>query len=117
MTVLAGEGSADLPDLKAGVYQHYKGEHYLVLGYAHDASIDQWQSYSERMVVVYVPLYVSIGLDPSPRMAVRDVDDFFFEHMHGGLNDDGPMWTECRPGCPGEKDAHRPRFRYIGPSA
>lgn len=53
-------------DILSGLYQHYKGGYYLVLGLAH---------HSETMetMVVYVPLYVREG----PRMAVRPVEMFF----------------------------------------
>lgn len=55
-------------DILAGVYQHYKGEYYLVLGLAH-------HSETEEKLVVYIPLYLREG----PRMAVRPVDMFFEE--------------------------------------
>lgn len=60
-------GQDRLPELAAGVYQHYKGDDYLVIGYAHDANNDG------RHLVAYVPLYDA----PGPRIAVRDVSDFF----------------------------------------
>jgi hypothetical protein len=37
-------------DLKPGVYEHYKGKHYLVIGTAR-------HSETEELLVVYVPLY------------------------------------------------------------
>ena len=59
-----------IPDVRAGVYRHYKAErYYLVLGLGHDANDD------DRTVVVYVPLYVSPD-EPGPRLAVRTVEDF-----------------------------------------
>jgi hypothetical protein len=56
----------EIADVRAGVYRHYRGEYYLVLGLAH---------HSETMetFVVYVPLYVREG----PRMAVRPAKMFF----------------------------------------
>lgn len=58
--------SSELPELKAGVWRHWKGADYLVLGLGHDADHDG------RTVVVYVPLYDV----PGPRLAVRTVEGF-----------------------------------------
>ncbi len=55
-----------LPELAAGVWRHWKGHDYLVLGLGHDADAEG------RTVVVYVPLYDV----PGPRLAVRTVDGF-----------------------------------------
>ena len=74
----------DQGDILAGVYQHYKGQYYLVLGLAH-------HSETEESMVVYVPLYVREG----PRMAVRPAE-MFFETVE---------WPDGQ---------RRPRFRYIG---
>lgn len=63
-------------DVAAGVYRHWKGRDYLVLGTAHDANVDG------REVVVYVPLYTDAS-QTGPRLAVRTVEDFT------GLTDDG----------------------------
>jgi hypothetical protein len=57
---------APLPELRAGVWEHWKGQRYLVLGLGHDADVDG------RTVVVYVPLYDVAG----PRLAVRTVEGF-----------------------------------------
>jgi hypothetical protein len=62
-----------LPDLQAGVWRHWKGRDYLVLGLGHDA--DQ----EGRTVVVYVPLYEVSG----PRLAVRTVEEFLGEAAPG----------------------------------
>jgi hypothetical protein len=52
-------------NIRAGVYQHYKGPMYLVLGVAHDSNADTLHSgpphmhckpLEERFVVVYVAL-------------------------------------------------------------
>lgn len=56
-------------DVAAGVYRHWKGRQYLVLGTAHDANVEG------REVVVYVPLYVD-ETQTGPRLAVRTVEDF-----------------------------------------
>lgn len=61
--------SQDKPrDILAGVYKHYKGEYYLVLGLAH-------HSETEERLVIYVPLYTREG----PRIAARPLDMFFEE--------------------------------------
>lgn len=53
-------------ELQAGVYKHYKGGLYLVLGVARHEVTD------ERLVA-YVPLAVKSG----PRITVRPYDNFF----------------------------------------
>lgn len=77
-----------LPDLLAGVWRHWKGHHYLVLGYGHDSNREG------RQVVVYVGLQLD-GAHTGPRLAVRDVrgPDGFFTPLADG----------------------RPRFAYVGP--
>lgn len=47
-------------DFKAGVYRHYKGEHYLALGLAREDETDE-------TVVVYTRLYPREGLPMSTR--------------------------------------------------
>lgn len=71
--------TSQLPTLRAGVYRHFKGHYYQVLGYAEDA--DDTQTNHEvrpRVVVVYVALYVQperLG----PRLYVRSAADFFVQ--------------------------------------
>lgn len=83
-------------DLKAGVYRHYKGPLYLVLGLGHDANADTLGSsgfieyegehdqqvtvepLGEREVVVYVGLQIE-GHKSGARLAVRTLSDFFAE--------------------------------------
>ena len=62
-----------LPELQAGVWRHWKGRDYLVLGLGHDAD------HEGRTVVVYVPLYEVAG----PRLAVRTVEEFLGEAAPG----------------------------------
>ena len=62
-----------LPDLPAGVWRHWKGNDYLVLGLGHDADVEG------RTVVVYVPLYDV----PGPRLAVRTLEGFLEEASPG----------------------------------
>jgi hypothetical protein len=90
----------NLPDLRAGVYRHYKGPLYLVLGYGHDANHDG------RQVVVYVGLQLD-GAKPGPRLAVRDVDDFFaIVDPRTGVAQDFPHPSPTFP----------QRFTYVGPA-
>jgi len=86
---------SQLPDLLTGVYQHYKGPLYLVLGYGHDAN------HEDRQVVVYID-----GAHTEPRLAVRDVDDFF------AIVDsaDGSVLVNART----PSLAHPRRFTYLG---
>jgi hypothetical protein len=63
----------NLPELQAGVWRHWKGRDYLVLGLGHDADVEG------RTVVVYVPLYDV----PGPRLAVRTVEGFLEEVSPG----------------------------------
>jgi hypothetical protein len=78
-----------LEHLRAGVYRHYKGQVYLVLGYASDAD------YTGRDVVVYVGLELD-GAQPGARMHVRTASEF--------------------RGLVKTSDGHFvPRFSYLGP--
>lgn len=91
-----------LPDLPAGVYRHYKGPLYLVLGYGHDATI------TTRQPVV---IYVGLELDEAKtgaRLAVRDFDDFFAAvNPHTGV---------AQTGWDGRDPAPVQRFTYLGPT-
>lgn len=89
-----------LPDLRAGVYRHYKGPHYLVLGYGHDANRDG------RQVVVYIGLQLD-GAHSGARLAVRDVADFFaiVNSATGDAVD-----------CLYPSSAFPRRFTYVGPT-
>lgn len=109
-----------LSRLKPGIYVHYKGPLYLVLGLAHDANAEdlfyeyfangpQYTSLGERRCVVYVGLQLNEA-HTGPRLAVRTLEDFFAEvciqpeHTHYGqpVQGDDP----CRK-------VHR--FVYLGP--
>jgi hypothetical protein len=83
--------SIQLPELPAGVYRHYKGHYYLVIGYGHDSN------YEDRHVVVYVGLELD-DAKQGPRLNVRTVADFF---------------DTVTPSV-GQKAV--PRFAYVGPS-
>lgn len=75
-----------MPELQMGVYRHYKGPLYQVLGLAHDANDPN------RTCVVYFGLQLD-GAHLGPRLAVRSLEDFT------GWVD----WDSAR------------RFRYLGP--
>lgn len=108
--------------LPAGVYQHWKGPLYLVLGLAHDANAGELYSnknyiarsserhpLGEREVVVYVGLQLDAAHEGA-RLAVRTLDDFFAkvcldkEHRHYGTAIDA-----------GDPCYSAPRFSYLGP--
>ena len=57
--------SDEIPTLPAGVWRHYKGGLYVVLGIARDDATDE-------QVVVYVRLYRRDGIP----MSVRRLDEF-----------------------------------------
>jgi hypothetical protein len=84
--------------IQLGIYRHYKGPLYQVLGIAHDANADtlfdsddagvgtvgnhdvhyrrtRGRAMGERTVVVYIPLQLD-GAHLGPRMAVRTLEDF-----------------------------------------
>lgn len=102
--------------LPTGIYQHWKGPLYLVLGLGHDANADELYSnknyiarsserypLGEREVVVYVGLQLDAAHEGA-RLAVRTLDDFFAkvcvnkEHRHYGkeVAADDPCRTVAR---------------------
>lgn len=106
--------------LRMGIYKHYKGPLYQVLGLGHDANHD------DRVVVVYIPLQLD-GAHLGPRIAVRTIEDFETAVHVSEARDN---WPPC-PGperCPiiqrtaagqvilAHYDlTHRKRFTYLGP--
>lgn len=106
--------------LPAGIYRHYKGPLYLVLGLAHDANADTFfDAYEEhqfeggkRTVVVYIGLQLDAAKE-GPRLAVRTLEDFNAivwackpGHGHYGDEANFPLDTTCRT---------ERRFTYLGP--
>jgi hypothetical protein len=89
-----------LPDIRAGIYRHYKGRLFLVLGYGYDAN------YEDREVVIYIGLELDNAQD-GPRLAVRDVDDFY-AIVDPITGEDQANLVFPVPGCPY-------RFTYVGP--
>lgn len=121
-------------DIQAGVYRHYKGPLYLVLGYGHDANVEdlaQWSAedgefltMGERDVVVYIGLQLDEA-HSGPRLAVRTVSDFF-AMLHQD-HEPCPKWTQqmfnpkapvhrCDCFGPNRLDLLIPRFKYISPT-
>lgn len=116
---------AYLPALPSGVYRHYKGPLYLVLGYAHDANADEFADYESvcipeteierafpegRAVVVYIGLQLDEA-HTGPRLAVRTADDF-----HAWVHQDGTRCHHNTPGiwCEASGATVRQRFEYLG---
>jgi hypothetical protein len=98
-----------LPTLLAGVYRHYKGPLYLVMGYAHDANSEQ------RAAVVYIGLQLD-DAHRGPRLAVRDATDFF---MHVCGNKECIAFGTATYDTGQCQICHmpdKPRFEYIGPT-
>lgn len=105
-----------MTELRMGIYRHYKGPLYQVIGLAHDANADtltvandahHWDEdnyrsipLGERTVVVYFPLQLD-GAHLGPRMAVRTLEDFT------AVLDTDPRENS---GLTSE-----PRFEYLGP--
>lgn len=125
-------------ELPAGIYRHYKGPLYLVLGLAHDANADEFADYDTaripetdierafprgREVVVYIPLQLD-GAHTGARIAVRTLMDFqaFVHNDRAQLSVYGTVcanWTVyegiawCHCGEHGVK-CIVPRFKYVG---
>jgi hypothetical protein len=88
----------NLPDLTAGVYRHYKGHLYLVLGYGHDSN------YEGREVVVYVGLELD-DANTGPRLAVRTVEDFFATVQPEGSSERVRRFTYVGPSWEGPRNS------------
>lgn len=99
-------------DLLTGIYQHYKGPLYQVLGYSHNASD------GDNEQIVYVPLQL-IGAKPGPRMATRDVAEFHElvctrEEHYGIAYESSTHRRHPVPLVHQVTDAEH-RFTYLGP--
>lgn len=101
-----------MSELKLGIYKHYKGHYYQVIGAAHDANAD-W-----RTCVVYMPLELDeahLGL----RMAVRTYEDFMAWVPKLDLRNEAGERVSTPEPRPSEQDKARsegwiPRFEYHG---
>lgn len=109
-------------EIRSGIYRHYKGPLYMVLGLAHDSNADTltvandqeyWDEDNSRYIPLgerHVVVYVELNSDKSgPPMAVRTLENFMAlvctrpEHRHYGGTPDGAI--VC--------NAVR-RFEYVG---
>jgi hypothetical protein len=79
-----------------GVYRHYKGNYYAVLGLAR-------HSETGEQLVVYIPLY-HIADNDGVFMAVRPLS-MFMEDVTIGDGGEGSL----------RRTMQVPRFRYVGP--
>lgn len=89
-------------NLLAGIYRHYRGHLYLVLGFARDSNLPG------RTAVVYVGLQLD-DATTGHRMNIRTVKDFFAQ-----VNPDtgavvGARWD-------GRLPQPVKRFSYVGPT-
>lgn len=117
--MLTADFSKGLPDLRSGVYRHYKGPLYFVFGYGHDANEDtlgefymdktarSFRALGKRNVVVYMGLEL-IDAHKGPRLAVRTAEDFFALVCH----EHGKNWDDETHTCSSSPVS---RFEYIGP--
>ena len=121
----------DLPDLQAGIYEHYKGDQYLVLGYCDDSTNrgcdcdpgtiipQQHRAYCAsslqgQIYVAYIslrPLVVGARLN----WHIRRADQFHQEvcWRRGCVN-----WGMWPPGdsCRAHPNSIWPRFKYVRPA-
>jgi hypothetical protein len=108
-------------DVRMGIYRHYKGPLYQVLGLAHDANADAFCNGIEeemfpdgRTVVVYIGLQLDAA-HLGPRLAVRTLEDFT-----AWVDVQEPTSTREAPvnGIAQRRlwmAEFRPRFAYLGP--
>lgn len=96
-------------ELQLGIYRHYKGPLYQVIGIAHDANIPG------RQVVVYMPLQLD-GAHLGPRMAVRTIDHETMQVEHGQLAEDDTFFDVVEVTLPisDRPNARQERFTYLG---
>ncbi len=88
----------DYGEFKAGVYRHFKGPMYMVLGLGKDANDDN------RKVVIYIGLELD-EQKTGPRISVRTYENFYCyvdptTKATVGKHDPGAV----------------PRFAYVGPT-
>jgi hypothetical protein len=120
--MLTADFSRGLPDLRTGIYRHYKGHFYFVFGYGHDANADSLHAeqpggvvpedlpLGERAVVIYMGLELT-DANKGPRLAVRTAEDFFALVCSAC----GADW-ECKKNHQDEGSDPVPRFEYMGPA-
>lgn len=117
--------ATSLPELRAGVYRHYKGQLYFVYGYGHDANEEG------RRTVHYIGLELSLA-HKGPRLATRNATpedgfDAFWDYVCAEQNEklgiicgmSTSNWRQDRR-KPSSCQYHpggttMPRFEYVGP--
>lgn len=94
--------------LRTGVWKHYKGPLYQVLGYSHNASDDN------NIQVLYIGLEIDPS-KPGPRWATRDWKEFFETVCpeHDGMNAYSDEHDNIRSPC--DPLEWKERFEYMGP--
>lgn len=104
-----------MSELQMGVYRHYKGPLYQVLGLAHDANDET------RTCVVYIALQLN-GAHEGPRLAVRTLEDFAaWLNPERGESSAAPTTRDIGDGATARLHKRlrglgwRPRFEYLGP--
>src|SRR5580765_8236505 len=131
------EGAATMTQIESGIWRHWKGNLYQMLGIARDAnageltianSQEHWDEdnfrsipLGERTVVVYIGLQLD-GATPGPRMNVRTLEDFIAWVPTSDTEGQARMIAARSPGDPlGYYVRHTdtgyeiPRFEYLGP--
>jgi hypothetical protein len=113
-----------LPPLASGLWRHWRGHLYQVLGYARSTAREEpgQQQYREVTAVVYVGLELD-GAQEGPRMMFRVAvsDDprveAWWDHVHADgskcLHERAEFVTVCRDAS-GLTRAVQPRFEYAG---
>lgn len=111
-------------DIKMGIYRHYKGQLYQVLGIAYDANTDEFYTMrgpqyvnevGDRTVVVYMSLQID-SAHLGPRMAVRTIEDFTAIVCRGGFAQLCPHFGKqiTLGSVCGQRGHAVPRFTYLG---
>lgn len=117
---------ATMDEIRMGIYQHYKGPLYQVIGLAHDANAGELYDFreantpeteteplGERTVVVYFGLQLD-GAHLGPRLAVRTVEDFtawVVPDLVGTRVTEPPLAMRVNA----RREGWVPRFEYLGP--
>lgn len=100
-------------ELRSGVYKHYKGDLYQVIGYSHNASDDN------NVQVLYIGLEISPD-KTGPRWATRDWKEFHETvcALHGGVEAYGSLhedWIRSDETVRCDPNEFVERFTYMGP--
>lgn len=113
-----------MTELRAGIWRHYKGPLYLVLGLAHDANAGELFTFDavaqdfdpveEREVVVYIGLQLDAA-HAGARLAVRTLADFMAEVcVNTSCDNYGRPTVHGMPRVCHNGGHLWPRFFYVG---